>query len=279
MAIFLRQSHLIKPLRWGSPADVQYAIRVNNEKIYGIDPDNDVLVMPLFWGLPPLDYSKYDNNGTNYGATYKDGSLDFDGVNDYMDVGSGNSLDISGDMSLFTWAKFDNIVDTQQIIIQSTAGVGDIGQYGLEVGRTNNEIAASWEDTIIDYSSSNLQTGQWYYIGWTRSGTTGNWTSKIYVDGILDETLGSIATNPGSQSLLNIGWLNYDTPYYYNGIIDEVRISNVARTADQIALFHDLPWDLYRPVSRPVWSIPAAGGVAPTANLYGSFYGPLAGVI
>ena len=60
-----------KPRKWGSFQDVQYAIRKNAEKIYQIDPDSMVLCMPLFWGLPPLDYSKFGNHGTNYGATYQ----------------------------------------------------------------------------------------------------------------------------------------------------------------------------------------------------------------
>ncbi|MCK5459678.1 LamG domain-containing protein, partial [Candidatus Parcubacteria bacterium] len=197
-------------------------------------------------GQIAYDESFNDNDGTLGSTSGSDANdptwttgkfgsaLDFDGVDDYVDAGSDSSLDLSGNMSLFAWAKFDDITSTQQLITQSTAGAGNIGQYGLEVGRTDNEIAISWGSAVIDYSSSNVQTNRWYFIGWTRAGSVGNWKSKIYIDGVLDETRSNIITNPGSQKLLNIGWLNYSIPHYFNGIIDDVRIYNYARTADEI---------------------------------------------
>jgi len=46
------------------------------------------------------------------------------------------------------------------------------------------------------------------------------------------------------------------TSYFLNGAISEVRIASIVYTANQIALFHDRPWDIYRPVSRPVYFLP-----------------------
>ena len=60
-----------KPRLWGSFSDRQYAIKKNLEKIYKINPGNMSLCLPLFWGLPILDYSGEANRGINQGAQYK----------------------------------------------------------------------------------------------------------------------------------------------------------------------------------------------------------------
>ena len=60
MAIFLRHSYNVFPSLWGSDADVQYAVKTNCEKIYGIDSDKLVLAMPMWEriGDAHKDYSK-----------------------------------------------------------------------------------------------------------------------------------------------------------------------------------------------------------------------------
>ena len=254
MAIFLRQSHLVKPPRWGSFADVQYAIRVNSEKIYGCNPDNDVLVMPLFWGLPPLDYSGYNNNGTNYGATYKDGSLDFGGADDYV-YKAGNP--IAGAMTICVRAKTSNVLEG--IVHYNEANPPVASTFDRQLYIDSNGYA-----TFRVYNGgaqlttgiTNIADGDYHYIVGTINTVLGN---SIWVDGTLENTNsgGTDGYNGYSSAFFYVGVsCIVASVSYFDGFIDEVRISNVARTADQIALFHDRPWDLYRPVSRPVWSIP-----------------------
>lgn len=96
-----------------------------------------------------------------------------------------------------------------------------------------------WDNSIIDVSSINLQTGRYYFVGFTRNGTAGDWTSKIYIDGILDETLTGITTDPGdccsSGSTFNaIGRPGEFDGQYWNGIIDEVRVYDRALSAAEV---------------------------------------------
>ena len=85
MAIILKNSWNVPPARWGSPADIRYAIKVNSEKVYNLDPDSNKFLFPVFWGFPLLDYSESNTPATNYGATYKDQNLTLGG-SDYVDI-------------------------------------------------------------------------------------------------------------------------------------------------------------------------------------------------
>ena len=270
MAIFLRHSWNVKPLRWGSAQDVQYAIRVNSEKIYGIDPDNDVLIMPGFWGLPPLDYSGYNNHGTNHGTTYKDGSLDFDGDDDNIDLGSipaGHSLNLaSSNLTVSFGLNWDDTGDSfQRIIDKSDGGVATNG-YSLYISGTGLIFSVNGQN-VITTSSIVLIANTWKHI--TVIHINNSATGQIFSDGVEASYSSRLARIiPSNTTNMRIGTWNHDVGREYNGTIDEVRISNVARTADQIALFHDRPWDLYRPVSRVIYSIPAAPTFIPQIIMF-----------
>ena len=271
MAIFLRQSHNVKPSRWGSFADVQYAIRVNSEKIYDCNPDDDVLVMPLFWGLPCWDYSGYNNHGTNHGATYKDGSLDFGG-NDYVDVDGTSLITSPSAITVSAWARPDSLTVDQRLISRwatqfmlwmDTGGVGD-GWAWI--------VATSAGDVKIGEDNSDASGGKQFIVGTALSAGQ----AKIYVDG---QETDSIAL-PGniSASAANILVGKFGSAYF-GGVIDEVRIAKTDRSADTISLFYDRPWDLYLRIARPIWSIPAVEAIAPTSTIYGSLVGPMGGPI
>jgi hypothetical protein len=249
-------------------ADVQYAIRVNSEKIYDCDPDDDVLVMPLFWGLPPLDYSGYNNHGTNHGATYKDGSLDFDGGDDYVDT----SYKHSGAGSISFWIKSDSLAGDKLF-----AGHNDGNNRRFYIGIAGTDTFYGFGDTYEKTGVGNPQphgmaVGNWYYLTLTGDGST----ARYYIDNVEIATL-SYSWNAGaSANNFYIGAALSGVMTYANGTIDEVRISKATRSADQIALFNDNKYGLYQKVGRPIWSIPAVGVTIPIfmQNMRGSFNSP-----
>jgi len=105
---------------------------------------------------------------------------------------------------------------------------------------TNNKVKAGLGfDTDGSYylleSSSVLSNDQWYLLTFTYDGSVG----RLYLNGAQDNS-SSNSTNPRylATNRLRIGSLYYShccTTQYFNGLVDEVRVSTVARSADWIA--------------------------------------------
>ncbi len=82
----------------------------------------------------------------------------------------------------------------------------------------------------VFYSTTSVNDNQWHHIATTYDGAN----MKIYIDGILENTLAATGALLASTAPLGIGY-NYSVGNYpFIGKIDEVRIWNVARTISQI---------------------------------------------
>ena len=273
MSIFLRHSHNVKPERYGSEADVQYSIAKNSEKIYGVDPDTNVLVMPGFWGFPCNDFSGKQNHGTPVGGVAYDGQgYSFDGVDDYVEVADANSLDMTTQFTLSSSIKQSALAVDKAILAKWNYNTQ--GCWELQTGRVANSeiyffVASSLGDlgnngggtTDVNMVAGNLYDIVMVYNG---SGATNADKVKIYVNGSL-KTISFVGIIPASlqnsASSVKIGKFGGTLTRYFNGLIDEARINNITLTAEQIALFYARKWDLYRRVGRTYYSIAAAPSI------------------
>jgi hypothetical protein len=78
-----------------------------------------------------------------------------------------------------------------------------------------------------------LTNGAWHYLAYVYDGTN----QLFYIDGtLLKSIVASPATTLGSPSTYQIGGRPSNT--FFNGIIDEMRLSNTARTAAQISAYY-----------------------------------------
>lgn len=76
-----------------------------------------------------------------------------------------------------------------------------------------------------------INKGQWYYIVYTYDGQI----AKLYVNGELKSALQKkITFTANTQDLFIAKHENPPYPYYFNGVIDEIRIYNKALTPDAI---------------------------------------------
>jgi len=261
MSIFLRHSHNVKPERWGSEADIQYAIRKNSEKIYGVDPDTNCLIMPGFWGFPCLDFSGKQNHGTPYGGVaYHSGSLDFDGGDDYVEV-TDNPLDITGSISISGWVYRKTNTVTHHIISKNALANTPFQIAMVATTNVLRSYTRGIAPETID-STDTVSLNAWHNIVFVRDFSTVKVT--FYIDGIQDSG-GWQAYDPNDVAAnditAKIGCIGNLSGNFLNGPISEVRINNIALTAKQIALFYARPWDLYRRVGRTYYSVAAAPSV------------------
>ncbi len=101
-------------------------------------------------------------------------------------------------------------------------------------GRSASNDAQVWSygDNLYLQSAATSQDTNWHHIAATYDGTT----AKIYIDGVVNATTTKSLAMPDTSGPLYIG-SSYGSQgdgrgeVYFNGQIDEVRISNVARTS------------------------------------------------
>ena len=166
------------------------------------------------------------NNGTTGKYNY---SLDFDGTDDYIDLGTNSILTVGGgDHTVSVWAKWTQSTGNARAFLNLGAESDDVA---LSTG-----FGASGQDKVSYYvqdlggsnwcynAGSGLNDGNWHHILATREAST----VTIYVDGVATTCLtGSAAAG----AFNHIGGGAYD---YFDGQVDDVRIYSYPLSADQV---------------------------------------------
>ncbi len=146
-------------------------------------------------------------------------SFNFDGIDDYIDLGSG--LDIFGsDFTISLWAKWGNQTSNSNGLINFAANtnkavitLGFSTQYGKISFGTGNSSTVG----ILYDCGSGYDDDAWHHIMCTLEGTT----RTVYVDGVDISSSGSVSSI-GVGSNNDIG--NRARSRYFVGNIDDVSI-------------------------------------------------------
>ena len=171
--------------------------------------------------------------GFIYGQGGGDG-LDFDGTDDYVNMG--NVLNLTSAISIETWIKTDGLGSRQTIAGKGYPNTGEpYYQYHVEI-RAGGEIyfPLSLNGTRqTTETSATINASQWYHIACVYDGST----IKVYIDGVEESSSsasGSISTYSTSFYLGAYSGHSSSNVGNFDGIIDEVRIWNDARTIAEI---------------------------------------------
>jgi hypothetical protein len=185
-----------------------------------------------------LDSTSNDNDGIPNGNTYNasgkiDGAQDFDGVDDWIQAPNSTSLDITGNqITLSAWVKMNATQTVDAGIINKS--YSNNYNYMLNVQSNdvgNLRVRTGGTSTYLD-GSTTLTAGQWYFLYGIYDGAN----AKVYLDGVQDGTdarTGNIESSGQAPVVLGRRRV-YPTvdDRFFNGVIDEARISNVARSTD-----------------------------------------------
>ncbi len=152
------------------------------------------------------------------------------GTNEHIEVNDSASLDITNNITVEAWVKPDS--GTFDGGIHTIVAKYNYDYYELHFRETdvvalfinNNKLA--WDSTGW------FSAGNWYHLAATYDSSTGQ--MEIYVNGAIKNSQSiapqNIATNNNS---LYVG-SRQGTIRFFDGTIDEVRISSTARSADWI---------------------------------------------
>jgi len=196
-------------------------LSVANSQSYNMIPDDKVPYVPGYVGLQTTNNSE----------------MTFDGVDDYFDLGTytqGTGLALNADMSISAWIKTSNLSSTQVIICNLNSNASS-GGYCIEMNRQGNgQYGILYNGATVGLQGSTiLSSNTWYHIVMTRTGTSGNWSYNLYLNGNPDGSATNVTQNFGNGSVA-IGRFGAYNGGYFNGQIDEVAIFDEALTADQI---------------------------------------------
>lgn len=174
----------------------------------------------------------------------KEYALYFDGSNDYVEIPSAPSLNVSEKFTIEFWLKTSTPAQKWTRIMEKGSWdeyyMGFYGNAGKMSGALRTAIpGGSAMTTPIGPSTTAMSKDKWYHVAATFDGTT----AKLYINGN-EETSKSATVLP--RSLVNALILGAKkstagTEYHYQGYLDEVRIWNVVRSrTDLIAGMYKL---------------------------------------
>jgi hypothetical protein len=171
-------------------------------------------------------------------------------INSNGELTSSRPVNVSGDMTLEFWMKanpgdndapncdgwyYGNIIIDRDIF-----GNGDYGDYGVAIcdGKLVVGFSVGSDDRLLK-GHVTVTDGQWHHVAVTRANSG---LVRLYIDGQLDnEMLGPSGridyrlnrstSYPNSDPYLVLGAEKHDYPgsRYYNGWLDDLRLSNVVR--------------------------------------------------
>jgi RHS repeat-associated protein len=175
-------------------------------------------------------------SGVSAAPGFIDGGANFNGSSTaYISLPTySNQWNFAGDMTLSAWVKTTgNGLMVMQIQDGNPLAYLSVG--GTTAGGNSNDAVAYFRTNtggvLVASGNTIVNDGNWHHIQVVRS--TGQ-AVLIYVDGVLDTTTSYTDSGPISDSG-GTAIIGGSGSYGFNGLIDEARVSNFARTGNWIA--------------------------------------------
>ncbi len=181
--------------------------------------------------------NKYDGTLEN-GTKWTDGkfseALQFDGTDDYVDVGNADNLSITGDFTFSMWVKISaypiswrnmlsKLVDDTHNEFNFRYKNSTTAQFYFGTGGA--AVICNW------VPSEDLPLDTWTHIAGVRKSKT---YLKLYFDGIEKRSANITADASSTDANVTIGRQSNANGFFFDGIIDEVAIFNAALEEEDI---------------------------------------------
>ena len=180
--------------------------------------------------------------GTLYSATwttpgFDGGCVNFDGVDDYVAMGTALIVDTSQPFSIAMWT-YSRMASSRTRIV----GLKGATEFGAMLGREGGYLGyfgfrdnSAMQTTDTRFEIANLRTN-WHFIVWTYNGGNKSAPSsfRVYLDG---NELAVVTANffgPGPNENVLGAYLAPQPVACFNGLIDEVRIYNRALSLSEV---------------------------------------------
>ncbi|MEK7595866.1 MAG: LamG-like jellyroll fold domain-containing protein [Patescibacteria group bacterium] len=163
--------------------------------------------------------------------------LELDGSNDFANVTETVSVDFTTAMTVSAWIKgntwqstspnINGIVDkaSSSYTTGYVLRIGDTGLAGKPQFVVGTSVGAGEERVTAPTA---IDTNRWYFVAGTFDGSM----MRLYIDGILVASQANSNPSVANNEAVKIGF-NFNGRYF-DGFIDEVKLYNYARSANQL---------------------------------------------
>jgi hypothetical protein len=197
-----------------------------------------------------LDSTSNANNGTPYSTTTitnlytasgkVNGADSFDGVDDYVNVGSSSSLSPTSAVTISAWVNPAEIRDSRIVAKELAYYLYTMPDNALRMYICTGGSCSSYAYAI---TNDTIPTSSWTHVVGIYNGSN----NLLYINGALatlsTSTAGTGSIDTNANNLL-IGKVA-DNTRFFKGTIDEVRVSNTARSAEWIEAEYKTMTDTY----------------------------------
>ena len=215
------------------------------------DRNNVMLALPFDEGEGNVtkDLSPFGNDGgLRQGPQWVEGkfgkALRFDGVDDYVVIPHSKSFDITDSITIAAWVKLSGSEEQNGIGYIVTKGplfrsgiyrlyANTNGTFGMNVKRHGDPRREGGPSVAAKPDFGHSFDGEWHHVAGTFDGIS----LKLYIDG---EEKARKEITTGNRKIISkdydvaIGGWGYRKYRMVEGVIDEVRIYNVALTQQEI---------------------------------------------
>jgi hypothetical protein len=173
---------------------------------------------------------------TSWGDGIVDGALVFDGDGDYVDLGKDPAFDITRQITVSAWIKFNALDKKWKSIVTK----GD-SAWRLHRHRGKNTLQFACSGLVVPDNrwgsitgTADVNDGQWHHAVGTYDGSQ----ICLYVDGNLDVSSTASGTIKINDHPVYIGENSERPDRFWNGLIDDVRLYSYALTVDEVGAIH-----------------------------------------
>lgn len=157
----------------------------------------------------------------------------------YIHAGTSPTLHSDTNLTLDAWVRISAYNEYANFVSRAfTANVRPTYEYGLSLGNEKNNFRfALYADTSYRdlFSTQTVILDKWYHVAGTYDGAK----MRLYLDGIPADSLELTGALHAYDRPLLMGRYEHDPNYSLTGMMDEVRMSDVARSADYIRLTYE----------------------------------------
>ncbi|HHP7234254.1 MAG TPA: PilC/PilY family type IV pilus protein [Desulfobacterales bacterium] len=162
--------------------------------------------------------------------------LDFDGTNELIEIPDHPALTTSGQITFEAWVKLDNAGRDSELFRKRDEDGPIWASYRIIMDSNGSSIrpAIQWINTSNNWhwvggNYGDITAGNWYHVAGTHDGGS---TLRLYLNGnqisSRSDAGGTMYDTDGPLAIGSTYSDNWDSP---DGIMDEVRVSNVARSS------------------------------------------------